>query len=374
VVDEPADPLWRNRDFVLLWSGQAISTLGTRFSSLALPLVALAVTRSPGQAGFIGALSFLPYLAFGLPAGALIDRWDRKRTMTLCDLARCIAFGSVPLTVALGRLTMPQLYLVALVDGTSFVLFNTAQAAALPQVVQRGQLPRVTSWNETAGTAATLVGPALSGAIIGLARTTIIGAAVAYLLDSVSYLVSALSLTLIRTPFQATRDGEAGNATRRSLRAEIGEGLRFLWRHPQLRLVALLSTAITVCESPLYLAIILLARRELHAGAQTIGLIISVAGLGGLAGALLAPHLAGRLHKYGIARSLPRHHPHALRRHRRPHELWWWGQHRQWATRLDAVPAPVVPVAPAHRSAAWRRHARAIALDRARSGAALHER
>lgn len=296
MVDEPADPLWRNRDFVLLWSGQAISTLGTRFSSLALPLVVLAVTRSPGQAGFIGALSFLPYLAFGLPAGALIDRWDRKRTMTLCDLARCIAFGSVPLTVALGRLTMPQLYLVALVDGTSFVLFNTAQAAALPQVVQRGQLPRATSWNETAGTAATLVGPALSGAIIGLARTTIIGAAVAYLLDSVSYLVSALSLTLIRTPFQATRDGEAGNATRRSLRAEIGEGLRFLWRHPQLRLVALLSTAITVCESPLYLAIILLARRELHAGAQTIGLIISVAGLGGLAGALLAPHLAGRLH------------------------------------------------------------------------------
>ncbi len=125
VIDEqPADSLWRNRDFVLLWSGQAVSTLGTRFSGLALPLLVLAVTYSPAQAGLIGALSFLPYLVFGLPAGALVDRWDRKRTMALCDLARCIAFGSVPLAVALGRLTMPQLYLVALVDGTSFVLIQ----------------------------------------------------------------------------------------------------------------------------------------------------------------------------------------------------------------------------------------------------------
>jgi MFS family permease len=290
--EQPTNSLWRNRDFVLLWSGQAVSTLGTRFSGLALPLLVLAVTHSPAQAGLIGALSFLPYLVFGL----LVDRWDRKRTMALCDLARCVAFGSVPLAVALGHLMLPQLYLVAFVDGTSFVLFNAAQVAALPQVVRRGRLPRATAWNETAGTAATLVGPGLSGAIIGLARTTIIGAALAYLLDSLSYLVSALALTLIRTPFQATPDGEAGNAAaRRSLRAEIGEGVRFLWGHPQLRLIALLSTAITLCESPLYLAIILLARRELQAGPPTIGLIVSVAGLGGLAGALLAPRLVRRL-------------------------------------------------------------------------------
>jgi len=296
IDEQSTNSLWRNHDFVLLWSGQAVSTLGTRFSGLALPLLVLAVTRSPGQAGLIGALSFLPYLVFGLPAGALVDRWDRKQTMALCDLARCIAFGSVPLAVALGRLTLPQLYVVAFVDGTSFVLFNAAQVAALPQVVQRGHLPRATAWNETAGTAATLIGPGLSGAIIGLARTTVIGAALAYLLDSLSYLVSALSLTLIRTPFQAVPDGEAGNAVaRRSLRAEIGEGVRFLWGHPQLRLIALLSTAITLCESPLYLAIIVLARRELHAGAPTIGLVVSVAGLGGLTGALLAPRITGRL-------------------------------------------------------------------------------
>jgi len=295
IDEQSADSLWRNRDFVLLWSGQAVSTLGTRFSGLVLPLLVLAVTHSPAQAGLIGALSFLPYLVFGLLAGALVDRWDRKRTMALCDLARCVAFGSVPLAVALGRLTLPQLYLVAFVDGTSFVLFNAAQVAALPQVVQRGHLSRAAAWSETAGTAATLVGPGLSGAIIGLARTTVIGAALAYLLDSLSYLVSALSLTLIRTPFQAARDGEAGNAARRSLRAEIGEGVRFLWGHPQLRLIAVLSTAITLWERPLYLAIILLAGRELHAGAPPIGLIVSAAGLGGLAGALLAPRLASHL-------------------------------------------------------------------------------
>src|SRR5215469_3681604 len=94
-------PLWRNRDYLLLWSGQAVSLLGSEASQLALPLLILSLTQSPAQAGIAGALRSLAYLLLGLPAGALIDRWDRKCTMILCDGGRALALGSIPLALAL---------------------------------------------------------------------------------------------------------------------------------------------------------------------------------------------------------------------------------------------------------------------------------
>src|SRR5579863_8814662 len=105
----PARPLWRNRDFLLLWSGQTFSTLGTNVSSLALPLLVLALTHSPAQAGLLTAMRLLPYLLFSSPAGALIDRWDRKAVMIRCDLIRWLALGSVPLAFSLGHLTLIHL-------------------------------------------------------------------------------------------------------------------------------------------------------------------------------------------------------------------------------------------------------------------------
>src|SRR5438093_4331683 len=77
--------LWRNRDYMLLWSGQLVSTLGSAASQVVFPLLILAITNSPAAAGIAGALFMLPYALFSLPAGALIDRWDRKRVMVLCD-------------------------------------------------------------------------------------------------------------------------------------------------------------------------------------------------------------------------------------------------------------------------------------------------
>src|SRR5215472_15751853 len=89
-------PLWRNPDYLLLWGGQIISEIGSRASLLAFPLLMLALTGSPAQAGLLGALRGLPYLLFCLPAGALIDRWNRKRVMLLSDAGRALALGSIP--------------------------------------------------------------------------------------------------------------------------------------------------------------------------------------------------------------------------------------------------------------------------------------
>ncbi len=290
-AEKRRDSLGRNRDFLLLWSGQAVSTLGTSVSTLALPLLALALTHSPTQAGFIAAAQAVPYLILSLPAGALIDRWDRRAVMIRCDLAGWLAYGSVPLAAALGRLTVAQLYGVALVSGTAFVFFNIAEVAALPRVVPAAQLPQANALNESALSGATLLGPALSGAIISLARTTIAGAALAYLLDSLSYLASVASLGLIRAPFQMDRPSVAGQ----SLRRDIAAGLHFLWADQRLRIVALLAASIGILSSPTDLAIIVLAQQRLHAAARAIGLIVSLGSVGGLLGSVIASWVTARL-------------------------------------------------------------------------------
>ncbi len=189
-------PLWRNRDYLLLWSGQAISSVGGSASQLAFPLLILIVTHSPAQAGFAGALRSLAYLLLGLPAGALIDRWDRKRTMILCDVGRALALGSIPLALALHQLTMLQIYLVSLIEGVLYVFFGLAESAALPRVVAKEQLPAATAQNEVVSGAVTLIGPWLGGALFGLSR------ALPFLADALSYAASVLSLFWIRLPFQ----------------------------------------------------------------------------------------------------------------------------------------------------------------------------
>src|SRR5262249_43805180 len=103
-------PLLRNRDYLLLWGGQTLSSVGAEASQLACPRCILGLTPSPAQAGIGGALRSLAYLLLGLPAGALIDRWDRRRAMIVCDVGRASALGSVALALAIGRLTLAQIY------------------------------------------------------------------------------------------------------------------------------------------------------------------------------------------------------------------------------------------------------------------------
>ena len=165
----PARPLWRNTNFLLLWSGQTVSTLGTNISQLALPLLVLALTHSPALAGALAAARQLPYLLLSLPAGALVDRWDRKRTMIWCDLVRWLALGSVPLAFALDHLSLLQLCLVAFIEGTAYLLFSLAQISALPHVVEPAHLSRAYALDTTTEYMGSLFGPTLSAFIIGLA-------------------------------------------------------------------------------------------------------------------------------------------------------------------------------------------------------------
>ncbi|MFL5707171.1 MAG: MFS transporter [Ktedonobacteraceae bacterium] len=279
--------IWRNRNYLLLWGGQVVSSIGTQVSDLAYPLLVLVLTNSPAQAGFVGAVGMLPYLIFSLPAGALVDRWNRKRVMLVCDTGRAICLGSIPLTYVIGHLTLVQLYLVSLIEGTLFVFFNLAEVACLPRVVRKEHLPAVAAQTEFTNSLSSLLGQSLGGILFSLGRL------LPFLTDAISYLVSVISLCFVNVPLQEKRA-----APQRALRVEIWEGLHWLWRQPLLCFIALLGSAVHIFGGGMILIVIVQARQQ-HASPLIIGLILAVGGVGTMLGAFLGGLLQKR---YSFAR------------------------------------------------------------------------
>jgi predicted MFS family arabinose efflux permease len=271
-----AGSLWRNRDYLLLVSGQVVSTLGSQFSLIAFPLLALFLSGSPAQAGLIGSMRLLPYFLLSLPAGALSDRWDRKRVMQLCDAGRALSLISIPVAYALGHLALLQLYLVSLLEGTLFVFFDLAEVACMPQVVGREQVVTATAQNEMGRNVAFLLGPALGGAVYSL------GKFLPFLLDACSYLLSVLSLSWIRAKFQQERTGRP-----EKLWIEIRAGLLWIWRQPLIFFIAFTGTLTHLLFDGIVLLVIVLGQ-HMHATPFAIGLVLAMDGVGGMIGSILA--------------------------------------------------------------------------------------
>ncbi len=281
-------PLWHNRDYLLLWFGQTISSIGSGVSELAFPLLVLALTHSPAQAGFASALRTLPYFIFTLPGGALIDRWNRKRVMILCDAGRAISMVSIPVALVFGHLTLVQLYLVSLLEGSLYVFFDLAETASLPRIVPKEQLPAAISQNQVTFGITNLLGPPLGGVLYTLGR------AVPFLVDAISYLVSVISLLFIKTKFQMERV-----VAKRTLRTEIVEGMKWLWRQPLLRVMAFLNSGWSSLGFGFSLLVIVLAQGQ-HLSPPFIGILFAIGGVSSILGASIAPLIQKRL-RYGQA-------------------------------------------------------------------------
>ena len=295
-MSTPAVPLWRNRDFTLLWSSQVVSTVGTRVTSVAYPLLVLLLTGSPALAGVVGFAQTLPFLLLYLPGGAWVDRWDRRRTMVACELGRVVALGSVAVTAVVGgvhAITIPQLVAVAFVEGSLFVLFDLAEGAALPRLVPLSQVPTAVAWNQARTQGADLVGQPVGGALFALAP------ALPFAVDAVSYLLSGGAIAAIRTRLQGERV-----ATAEPLRARIATGLGFVRRSAFLSETVGIVGWMNLVFNGLFLALIVRAR-ELGGSPGEIGLMLAAYGAGGILGAVAAPMLhrrvPGRLLLVGIA-------------------------------------------------------------------------
>lgn len=284
-AERPAEPvpLWRNRDYVLLWSGQAVSVIGSATSDIAFPFLILFLTGSPFQAGLAGFLARLPFLILGLPAGALADRWDRKRVMIVCDTLRALTFGLLVAAGLSGHLIMPLLYALVLVEGICFSFFNVAEVAALPQIVARSQLAQASAQNNLMYGLSALLGPSLGGVLYSTGRM------LPFLVDAVSYAVSVGALLFIRVPFQTAR-----LPAETSLWQEIGEGLRWLWDHTLIRFIAIVTSLNGFVMGGLPLAVIVLARDQFHASAALVGFVFGVAAVGGIIGAVGSPWIIKR--------------------------------------------------------------------------------
>lgn len=279
-------PLWHNRDYLLLWFGQTISSIGSGVSELAFPLLVLALTHSPAQAGFASALRTIPYFVFTLPGGALIDRWNRKRVMILCDTGRAISMASIPVALVFGHLTILQLYIVSLLEGSLYVFFDLAETASLPRVVSKEQLPAAISQNQVTFGITNLLGPALGGFLYTLGR------AVPFLVDAISYLVSVISLLFIKAKFQMER-----TVASRKLRTEIVEGMKWLWRQPILRVMAFLNSGWSALGFGFSLMVIVMAQGQ-HLSPTFIGILFAIGGVSSILGASITPFIQKRL-RYG---------------------------------------------------------------------------
>lgn len=262
---------------MLLWTGSAVSALGTTVSTIGYPLLVLAVTGSPARAGVAGSVATLPYLLFQLPAGVLVDRLDRRRTMLCCDAVRAAGLVSIVVALLLHQLRFGHILVVGFVEGTLSVCHGLAANAAVANIMPADRTRQALSLEEARQRAAVMLGQPLGGILFGIARV------LPFAVDAVSYVVSAVTVGLIRKRFQQEPAAPPAHPVR-----QAWEGILWIWRQPFLRVANLATAGSNLLFPPLYLVIIV--KVTSHGGSPTVvGMIVGVAGTGGVLGSVTAP-------------------------------------------------------------------------------------
>lgn len=278
--------LLRHSGFRRLWFGQTVSVFGSQVTVLALPLAAVLVLHaSTFQVGLLTTAEFAPFLVIGLPTGVWVDRIRRRPIMIAADVLRAVTLASVPVAYALGLLTLAQLYVAAVIQGVATVFFDVAYMSYLPGLVGRDHLVESNAKLQISQSVAEVSGPTVSGFLIG-----VLSAPVAFVLDAVSFVVSAGSLLAI-----ADREPPPERVAAPNLRAEMAEGLRFVATEPVLRMIAGATSTGNLCSAAFSAISVVFLVRQIGLGASAIGLLTSAAAIGGMVGAFSASWLRRRL-------------------------------------------------------------------------------
>jgi MFS family permease len=245
-------------DFWTFWCGQTVSNVGTSFTTFVLPLIIYKITGSALDLALATAVTFLPYLLFGLIIGAWIDRTDRKRSMIIIDFARAT------IAAALALLAMSGLLSVAV------IAFNASQIAAIPSLAKQDDLLKANGLVQASYSVAMIIGPALAGVLVST-----ISAPALLLSDGLSFFISVLSLILIKTSFNAEGRRRATN-----LSTDISKGVRYVIRHPVLRPLSIMTALLIFLISNVNAQLILYAKQHLQASDTQVGLLYSASGVG----------------------------------------------------------------------------------------------
>ncbi len=277
-------------DFWKYWAGQTISNLGTSFTMFALPLLVYKLTGSALNLGLATAASMLPYLLFGLVIGAWVDRVNRKRLMIATNVASALVIASIPLLAWVGRLSVGWIYAVSFSSSSVGIVFNTAEFAAIPSLVERENLVTANGRIQASFSAATVTGPLLAGALLAFMPLQNL-----LLFDASSFLISAAFLGLIRRSFNAPagvrRPGQ-------HMGRDIVEGLRYVLGHPVLRAISAMMALVNFVGTTRWGQVVLFAKERLSATDSEIGLLFS-AGSAGVVVLSLAAGLLRRRWSFG---------------------------------------------------------------------------
>ncbi|HKY52342.1 MAG TPA: MFS transporter [Candidatus Limnocylindria bacterium] len=271
-------------DFWKFWVGETISNFGNSITFFALPLLVFKLTGSAVSLGVAFAMFGLPHLFFGLLIGAWVDRLDRKRVMIVVDVLSAAALASIPLASAAGVLTIWWIYATAFVLATLGIFFQAAQFAAIPSLVERDQLVTANGRIQASFSAATVVGPLAAGALLALVPVESL-----LYLDALTFLLSAVALTLIARPFNAP-----SQVQRSSIRADVVEGLRYVLRHPVLRNISLMMALINFLGVTVFAQLVLFAKQRFAVSDSELGLLFAADGAGVVLLSLAAGPLRSR--------------------------------------------------------------------------------
>lgn len=282
-----AAALWRRPDFLKLWTAESVSLLGSQVSVLAIPLAAAdALAATAFQMGVLRALSFAPVLLFGLLAGAWLDGIRRRPVLIVADLGRVALLAIPPLAALAGVLRIEVLYAVAFLVGTLTLLFDIAQTAWLPSLVEPERLVDGNSKLELSRWICQVGGPGAAGVAV-----QVLGAPLAIALDACSFLVSAVLVGRIRTP-EPPPPPRTGRAISWP---DIRAGIEAVARDPLLRTITLCAGASNLFAYAQAAILVLYITRDLQLPASGFATVLAGFGLGGVLGASVAPRAAARL-------------------------------------------------------------------------------
>jgi predicted MFS family arabinose efflux permease len=281
------DPLWSHPDFMRLWSGRAVSQLGSQLSLVAIPLYAvLALDASPLEMGLLGAAAGIPRLLVGFLAGAWVDRHRRKPVMVATNLGQALAVAAIPIAALLGVASFGLLVAVEVVVGLLAVFFQAAWVPYIPGLVGRKLLPSANSRILASNSVAQVAGPSLAGMLVGA-----VGGPVTIGLNALSYLWSALRIARIGYREPEPRPHGAHDSIVREMR----QGLGVLMRSPVLRALAG-SHATIVLAGWAFLAVYpIYMLNTLDLSPRGVGLVYASGGVGALVGSVVTTTVIRRL-------------------------------------------------------------------------------
>jgi Na+/melibiose symporter-like transporter len=272
--------LWRDRNFMALWSGQTISEMGSAITGLALPLLAIGTLGAgTGEVGVLQACSTAAYLLTSIPAGVLVDRSRKRMIMLVTDLGRFLLLATVPIAAWAGQVHLWHLYLVAFLTGVLGVVFGIAYHAYFPIFVAKQDLAEANAKISTTEAVARVSGPSVSAVLIN-----VFSAATAVFADAVSFLASAVSLLFLRVRGDVARPG----TKKLDIRAEVRDGFRLVGADSVLARTAICTVGSVFCLSMSAAVLVYFLVHDLRVGNAAVGVVFGIGEAGGLAAAMLA--------------------------------------------------------------------------------------